>query len=352
MCVAAIIHKPLSQKHLQCMDDDNPHGGGVAWRGEDGALHFHRGLDAAQIYALQECGLITLPYLLHFRWATHGSRTAQLTHPFPTGERAFDGELRGVADEVLIHNGIWHDYGEWVGMVEGVPEKKLEDISDTAVAAYFYAWFPELGDEIPWAVASARIAADGSLAITKHGGWSEHEGNEFSNLSWLPASEWATSGRYGTAWARRASGGWTWEDAANYDTGGYRYTPPTSDHYEDGWEDYVRWRYGNETADAVKEAGADNEDDAVVMAKLAALEEIELLTGGDNDDDLVSDDPAEVNRWLGRKTAQSYLAKEATSNEVVNWTHYAKCKMCEVFTKAQDGVCGYCAAQLLKESAA
>jgi hypothetical protein len=339
------------------MDDDNPHGGGVAWL-QDGKLHFHRGLDARQIYAMQECGIITLPYLLHFRWATHGSKRPQLTHPFPTGPRAFYGELKGTAEEVLIHNGVWNDYDEWLPMIEGVPAPLLTDISDTAVAAYFYAWFPDIGDEIPWAVATARVAEDGSLAIIKHGGWSEHEGNEFSNLQWLPWNKWPTTGRN---WTRRASGGWTWSDAPG-EEGGWDYSPyatqadeATKDaQSEDSWRDYVRWRYGDEIADAVGEACPDGEDDAITMAKLAALEELEVLQGEKHDDDdaldhadMVSDDPATVNQWLSQQSARAFL-KPA---EPLDWSKYAKCAMCDVYTKAKDGVCGFCVAQLAKESA-
>ena len=342
MCVAAIINKPLSREHLECMDIDNPHGGGVAWL-QDGKLQFARGLNSEQIYYMQQAGTLTFPYLLHFRWATHGSRRPELTHPFPTGPRAFYGELRGVADEVLIHNGVWHDYANWEPLIENVPAQLLVDISDTAVAAYFYSWFPDIGDEIPWAVASARVGADGSLDITKHGGWSEHEGNEFSNLSWLPVSAWA---RMGTGWGRGGRGGWTWTEHArawNYDS----YSKPDKKYVEDpggavDWEEYVRARYGDEVAEAVGEI-ADNEDDAITMCKLAALEEMEQLAGDEPDGDLISEDPDDVNKWLARE----FLRRE--KQEVMDWSKYAKCVLCEVYTRAKDGVCGYCTAQLAKE---
>lgn len=344
MCVAAIINTPLSRNHLQCMDNDNPHGAGVAWL-QDGQLHFQRGLDATAIYAMQECGVLTFPYLLHFRWATHGSKRPQLTHPFPTGPRAFHGELRGTADEVLIHNGVWSDYVMWEGMIEGVPAPLLQDISDTAVAAYFYAYFPEIGDEIPWAVASAKVGAGGTLAITKHGGWSKHEGNEFSNLQWLPWSEWSENGGKGRSWARSARGGWTWSDMAG-EEGGWDYSPYATQaaEQEDSWRDYVRWRYGDDVAEAVSDV-ADNEDDAITMAKLAALEELGALQNEATDRaDLVSDDPQTVNQWLAKQTAKQ-------AEEPMDWRKYAKCAMCDVYTRAADGVCSFCAAQLAKESA-
>lgn len=331
MCVAAIIREPVPANYLRCMDEDNPHGGGVAWINAAGELEFRRGLDHEAIFHLQQSGVLTYPYLLHFRWATHGSRIAQLTHPFPTGHRAFDGELGGVADEVLIHNGVWNDYPNWEPFIEGVADELLLDTSDTAIAAYFYKWYPDIGDDIPWAVAAARVV-HGEMLITKHGGWTEHEGNEYSNLSWLP---------------------WNLQSRA---------------HIEESsrdWRDYVLSRYGSEVAEAVNEL-ADNEDDAVTMAKLAALDEMETMMGrpwvtgeewesreGGEDApdtepdcaDLISDDPQTVNAWLAKSTASAFLSTDRAAR---TYTSYVKCSGCDIFTRAEDGLCGYCKAAMAK----
>jgi hypothetical protein len=347
------------------MDHENPDGGGVAWL-ESGQLRFERGLTSEQIFYMQEAGTLTYPYLLHFRWATHGGKIPGLTHPFPTGPRAFDGELSGVAEQVLIHNGVWHDYNSWLPMVEGVDEIKLVDTSDTAVAAYFYSWFPDIADEIPWAVATASIK-EGAIAIVKHGGWSSFAGNEYSNLHWLP---WDVEAGNNRRWARGAGGGWAWAPptptptASDFDwndwqewAGVKESAPVSADPKEDSWRDYVRWRYGDDVAAAVHEAGAENEDDAITMAKLAALEELDCLQGQNpdadseyDDEDLMSDDPATVNAWLGRKTAASYLKTHESRSTDTEYTHFAKCEMCDVYTRAKDGICGYCVAVLAKQN--
>lgn len=335
MCVAAIIHKPVSEHYLRCMDEDNPHGAGVAWMTEAGELRFERGLDHTQIFAMQEHGMLTFPYLLHFRWATHGSKAPHLTHPFPTGWQAFDGELSGIADEVLIHNGVWYDYVQWEPLIRDVDPELLRDISDTAVAAYFYKWYPDIGDEIPWAVASGRIRG-GQLDIVKHGGWSEHEGNEFSNLSWLP---------------------WNMQSV-------HRVSAENLDSRD--WRDYVLGRYGAEVADEVVRL-ADNEDDAITMANLAALDELEVLQGGGGGwggagdewegggdsgwPDLVSEDPQTVNAWLAKNTTSAYLSATKPLPER-SYTSYVKCLGCEIFTRAEDAMCGYCKAALAKAEAA
>jgi hypothetical protein len=352
MCVAAIINKPVSKHHLECMDEDNPHGGGVAWV-DRGKLRFKRGLHAADIFAMQEAGVLTFPYLLHFRWATHGDRIPQLTHPFPTGRRAFKGELEGTAREVLIHNGVWNDYDEFFELVDrSVSWKTLKETSDTAVAAYFYAEFPDIGDEIPWAVATARVK-NKAIDIRKHGGWSEWEGNEYSNLTWLPWRENPAYSNYN--WKKDGKGGWTWGEDE------YKAHERAAYGWEVGdWSDYMAARYGTEVA---KEALTVTEDDKDLMTKMAdADSEAEIArqmreAGIDDmdgfsiktlepelealDGDLVSDDPKTVNDWLSGRAGRQESFK-------INQETFYKCKMCDIWTKAADGVCGYCKEVLAK----
>jgi hypothetical protein len=300
MCIAAIIHVPLSKEYLDEMDISNPHGGGVAWL-SNGELCFRRGLVAKEIYEMQENGELTYPYLLHFRWATHGPKIAQLTHPFPTGIRAFLGELQGTADEVMIHNGVWGDYTDWVPLVPAVvPDELLASVSDTAVAAYFYAEFPELGSEIPWAVASARVGDDGKMAIVKHGRWQDYKGNEYSNLHWLPAKEYGLARGWEGYFERKAAAA----------------TPIKGDwNPDEDFEAYCRRRYGDEVTQAImqieeREADAGQEwpdkdssdDDAVTIESMIPTDDFVTYDDLVNND-LVSEDPESVNEWLGRKIA-------------------------------------------------
>jgi hypothetical protein len=53
---------------------------------------------------------LPLPFVVHFRIATVGGVTTELTHPFPVTEtaNAMSGRLRGGA--VVFHNGHWQDW--------------------------------------------------------------------------------------------------------------------------------------------------------------------------------------------------------------------------------------------------
>lgn len=301
MCIAAIINKAISWDFLREMENDNPHGAGVAYFDADKAtIVFKRGLTAAEIMGMQEWGELTYPYLLHFRWATHGPRVPELTHPFPLGPRALHGELAGETDAVFIHNGVWSDYESYLPLIVA-PVATYKHASDTAVAAYLLGVYPELQtpgrvgivDDIHWAVAVAKVVG-GEMVINKSGQtWVEYEGNTYSNLTWLPTKLW-----YNKFYQpNTGDSGWSWSgdsrikpyEPARYDPAAdlakeAEVTQPFS------WEDYVRARYGDEIAAGV--AAAEAEEKTLEDIELA---ELECLP------DLISDDGEEVNAWLARR---------------------------------------------------
>lgn len=225
MCVAAVIFSPVSLEYLECMENDNPHGAGIAWLQGD-SIRFMKGLTAADINQLQIDEVMTYPYLMHYRWATHGEKVPQWTHPFPIGPRALLGELTGNAPAVLIHNGTWNRYHkaatEYIrlGNYE-IPEEVIEIASDTAVAAWLAQDNPAILDEVLWATAVAEIReVDGkkTMEITTRGQWYDKDGNWYSNLNWVPwngysfPSMYANDARdpqsaYWTEWERRYRAG-------------------------------------------------------------------------------------------------------------------------------------------------
>jgi hypothetical protein len=335
MCIAAVIFKPVSLKYLVEMDTDNPHGGGVACV-KEGRIWFLKGLDAKAIFALQEAEVLTYPYLLHFRWATQGSRIAENCHPFPIGPRALMGETVGFAERVLIHNGTWHTYNRHIPLSSEIPQKVLEHVSDTAIAAWLLQDNPDILDEVPWATAVAEMK-DGEIDITTRGTWTDHQGNWYSNLSWLPSSEtnwdkwWDTS-----KWNRPAPNQYNPKpmtqsiapsvsgikgppDRANYDdregeeedlNGTNPDAWENSPLYE-SWEDYVRAKYGDEAAELVmadtSETASDEEDNAAMRAMGISprtrdgqtLEEALADLGLGLD--LISEDADTVNSYLAKQ---------------------------------------------------
>lgn len=350
MCIAAVIFKPISLKYLREMDNDNPHGGGIACV-KEGRIWFLKGLDADAVFALQKAQVLTYPYLLHYRWATQGAKIAENCHPFVVGPRAILGETCGFAERVLIHNGTWHNYQKYIPLVSEIPDAALEHVSDTALAAWLLQDNPDLLDEVPWATAVAEMK-DGEMDITTRGTWTDHEGNWYSNLNWLPNGEqdwnkWWETSRYNRPAAsdykpdaQRQSvapsvcplpdsktganktesivlakynkdGHVTWPGRPDYDDGNAGIGEVTIEQllgrnvvkaidagdYDDGmlpekqgewrsWEEYVRAKYGDEAASLI-----DEELPSVPYSRKTIDEELADL-------DIVSEDAEAVNRFL------------------------------------------------------
>jgi predicted glutamine amidotransferase len=177
MCVAVVVLTPEgpSEKELRQMWAQNPHGAGLAF--QDGNTVFYaKGLsDDDMVKLVAEA---PRPTLLHYRWATHGSKQKYLTHPFPLGDAALTSkDLHGNVPAVLIHNGVWSDYSLWL------PKGFKGDVSDTAVAAYVAEEHEAILDEVHWSTALARVI-DGTMQVRLRGRWQYHDGDLYSNLYW------------------------------------------------------------------------------------------------------------------------------------------------------------------------
>lgn len=138
MCVILIAKgRQITDREIRLADAANPDGIGVAWFRNDGSVKWRKGLTLDE--AVRMSTTLPLPYVMHFRWATAGTKCAGLTHPFPmeTRVRLCD---RGRAERVLFHNGHvsnWRSYALAAGI--DLPE----DVSDSAAIAAIGARIPE-----------------------------------------------------------------------------------------------------------------------------------------------------------------------------------------------------------------
>src|SRR5947209_8400141 len=103
MCVILVCPPNVrpTREVLRACEESNPHGAGVAWREEDGRIHWRKNLSAVQV----ECLLRELSggVVIHFRWASVGGVNERLCHPFPINQTA-SLKLAGRAKSVLFHN--------------------------------------------------------------------------------------------------------------------------------------------------------------------------------------------------------------------------------------------------------
>ena len=183
MCVAAVVlGTSPTLGELQDMEAENPHGGGLAWKEPgDNRVTYRKGLTAEDIHKVLDT--LPRPVLLHFRWASAGSKGLHLTHPFPLGyEALFNTALEGRTKAVMIHNGTWREWRKHV------PEwAKTWDISDTALAAYYLKANPQLAGQIRWAVAVGYAKGrDKPMKVSRYGDtWVKHGDNMYSNMQWV-----------------------------------------------------------------------------------------------------------------------------------------------------------------------
>lgn len=224
MCVAVLVETALSLEDLRLMEQDNPHGAGLAWAKGD-SLRYLKGTDltAEQIFELLKS--LPRPVLLHFRWATHGPRVPHLAHPFPLGVDALKRRTSGEASALMIHNGVWSAYERFIP--RGIPK---DAYSDTAIAAYAAGLTGEhVLDDVSWSTAVGRAAGSGRMDVTLRGTWIEREGNQFSNLKWQ------------TPWTFQGSGtgtGYTygWDEDGRFTV---RSTRTIQDRQASEWESWL-----------------------------------------------------------------------------------------------------------------
>lgn len=184
MCIIAAQVKgspPIASDTLQNCYTENPHGAGYMFC-HGGKVIIRKAFfnfaefESAYLVDHSQYGAES-PFILHFRWMTHGSKNALNTHPHPV-----------IPDTVaLVHNGILH-----------VPIPDNEDISDTiAFIRQGLEWrTPEqlLGKKFRKRLARAIginnkfviLRADGAVSIVneREGDWAGDVW--YSNTGYLP----------------------------------------------------------------------------------------------------------------------------------------------------------------------
>jgi len=233
MCVAVIVEADsgISLRDMEIMYEENPHGIAYALppdaSGRSPGIAWRRNLTPEAAHAALV--LAPKPALFHVRWATQGSRRPGLMHPFPLGQGAWTHDVEGVSPSVLIHNGTWRNWDDYLSPAEA---RRL-DASDTQIAAWVAGYWPAILDEVGWANATLAIAADGvTPEVTARGDtWETHrDGNRYSNLAWLPrpAAKVRAGGVGGVGWV-------SWQAARARDA----WREPRAGESYDQWRDRV-----------------------------------------------------------------------------------------------------------------
>ncbi len=130
MCLALIAKtaRPAAQEIIDA-DATNRDGIGVAYQEpHDRLITWKKGLSVEEAQELATS--LPLPFIMHFRLATHGGMSPLLCHPFPVS-RNVGVTLQGQAKELLFHNGVWNEHAQF--------ERRAAlrgPVSDTRIMAY------------------------------------------------------------------------------------------------------------------------------------------------------------------------------------------------------------------------
>lgn len=109
----------------------NKDGIGITWvHPETKLVHWRKGLKLETAQNLVK--VVPFPFAVHFRLATIGGTSPQLTHPFPI-EDGVSLKLKGKSSVgVLMHNGHWATWRNWLTR----REEKRGPWSDSRALAY------------------------------------------------------------------------------------------------------------------------------------------------------------------------------------------------------------------------
>lgn len=123
MCVILACYDKLpTEQQILKGATENDDGGGVAWITPQGTVRWKKGLTGPEVIKLLKSKGIKPPCLIHFRVASSGEVTKELTHPFPLtpgAECDLEGEVPG-DQGVLMHNGTFHI---WKSMLRDAVER-------------------------------------------------------------------------------------------------------------------------------------------------------------------------------------------------------------------------------------
>lgn len=208
MCLIAIVqdeeHRP-SRTMIDKAWNENPHGGGIAWRegeGKNAVVRWKKGLDLIEMQQMIKD--LPMPFIPHFRKKSVGEITKTMCHPFEVSLDAsleLEGETKGY---VFFHNGTWQKWDDFTLDTAMKSGAKLPDgkWSDTRAMAWLSS---VLGFGFLEIIGAKGIAfSPTKVKVFEGNGWFKHEGIWVSNLLF----DTAKNGYYELGKHHQGHGGW------------------------------------------------------------------------------------------------------------------------------------------------
>ena len=227
MCVIIVpTERHPDTEELATAEEQNPHGGGIAWKDKNNKLNYEKAIKASRVMEIIEEENPQLPYVIHFRIASVGAVCHKLTHPFPVNQSVSLKKIWQGKSPLLFHNGTWRDWKSSVMPFSGVrdfPKGSIEDWSDSRALAYLaYKTNRGIFNFIDEKVAI--LEKDGN--VNMWGNWTKLDTIWYSNTHHVKTHT------YGIGYNRGITSAWTtpaptrqtciYDDTVDYD-GGYNH---------------------------------------------------------------------------------------------------------------------------------
>lgn len=206
MCVICVKpkRKVIPQAYLKRMFNHEPHGAGFGVS-LGNKVYFEKGFMTFEefINAFERWNTEKHLVVVHFRTASVGSITANLTHPFPlTNDENHLLGLQGFSQSILFHNGT-------------IPKIASGDLSDTASLAKLLGYYREkykmsIADIVKFIEtidSYSKFILQTRNKVYLIGDFQEKDGLYFSHLHW-ENDYWGYRYRYGTRYKRD----WWWNN--------------------------------------------------------------------------------------------------------------------------------------------
>jgi hypothetical protein len=163
----------------------NRDGFGFAYVVDQNAVEWNKGYSKEELTdeLIEYYFSLPFPKAIHFRLATHGGTSRELTHPFPI-KRGNTHDLKGKAPAVLFHNGIWHAYDDRLreAILAGTlnPNVLKGGMSDSRAMAVLAQRFGIDILDVLGLNSNKVLILSGERFVT-YGSWTEKEGWSASN---------------------------------------------------------------------------------------------------------------------------------------------------------------------------
>jgi len=179
MCQIAICRdRRITTEELNSFWNSNNDGAGVIYR-DAGFVKWKKGfMSKDELKSFVE--KLSLPYVIHFRAATHGSECPELTHPFLVSmSNPIQGTLRQ-GQYLLIHNGVDSEAIKMlmIGMFSKGQKWNFKEMSDTRAIAILLS---VLGIDAITQFSGKFVVVDHKFNIRIYGQFTEKNGILLSN---------------------------------------------------------------------------------------------------------------------------------------------------------------------------